>query len=174
MTPPGAGIGSEDAQPRRLLVLRHGQAKDAPPGGSDADRPLSGRGRRGAASLGPVVRRLRPEFVLCSSALRTRQTVEALELDPGTDVSIEPGLYGAEVEEIVDHLRGIDDDEVVLIVGHNPGVHQLVIELTGGDRVPSFRPATLAVLELDLEQWHEVGTGVARLISLHVPDEDAT
>jgi phosphohistidine phosphatase len=138
---------------RRLLVLRHGQAKDAPAGGDDADRPLSGSGRRGVASLGPVVRRLAPDLVLCSSALRTRQTFEALELEPDTDVSIEPGLYGAEVEEILEHLRGVDDDtEVLLVVGHNPGVHQLVIELTGGERVPTFRPATLAVLDLDVAQ----------------------
>jgi phosphohistidine phosphatase len=159
---------------RRLLVLRHGQAKDAPPGSDDADRPLSGRGRRGVATLGPVVRRLAPDLVLCSSALRTRQTLEALDLESDVDVSIEPGLYGAEVEEILEHLRGVDDDiEVLLVVGHNPGVHQLVIEVTGGERVPTFRPATLAVLDLDVEQWHEVGSGLGRLVSLHVPDETA-
>jgi phosphohistidine phosphatase len=164
-----AGPGS-----KRLLVLRHGQAKNAPPGGDDADRPLSGSGRRGAASLGPVVRRLAPDLVLCSSALRTRQTSEALELGADVDVSIEPGLYGAEVEELLEHVRGVDDDiEVLLVVGHNPGVHQLVVELTGGERVPTFRPATLAVLELDVEQWHELGPGLGRLTSLHVPDETA-
>jgi phosphohistidine phosphatase len=97
-----------------------------------------------------------------------------LDLDQGVDVSIEPGLYGAEVDEIVDHLRGVDDDiEVLLVVGHNPGVHDLVIELTGGERVPTFRPATLAVLDLDVEHWHEAGPGLARLVSLHVPDEAA-
>jgi len=171
VTDPGAGS-------RRLLVLRHGQAKDAPPGGSDHERPLSKSGRRAVATLGPVVRRLGPDLVLCSSALRTRQTLEALDLDAETDtavdVSIEPGLYGAEVDEIVEHLRGVDDDiDVLLVVGHNPGVHQLVIELTGGERVPSFRPATLAVLDLDVARWHEVGAGVGRLVSLHVPDETA-
>lgn len=171
MTAPAGGS-------RRLLVLRHGQAKNAPPGGDDAERPLSGSGRRGAATLGPTVGRLGPELVLCSSALRTRQTLEALDLDAdvdvSVDVSIEPGLYGAEVEELVEQLRWVDDDiRVLLVVGHNPGVHQLVIELTGGERVPTFRPATLAVIDLEIDHWHGVGPGVGRLASLHVPDETA-
>ncbi|HSP36241.1 MAG TPA: histidine phosphatase family protein [Frankiaceae bacterium] len=157
----------------RLLVLRHGQAKDAPRGGDDIDRPLSKAGRAAAATLAHVVQRLEPQLVLCSSALRTRQTLEALELDGpnGVDVSIEPGLYGAEVDQILEHVRGIDDDNsTVLVVGHNPGVHQLVIELTGGDRVPSFRPATLAVVRIDAEHWWEVGTSTGWIESLHVPD----
>lgn len=155
----------------RLLVLRHGEARNAPPGGDDLDRPLSAAGRKSAATLGPVVRRLQPELVLCSSALRTRQTLEALELDD-VDVAYEPGLFGAEAEEILEHVREVDDDvPVVLVVGHNPGVHNLVIELTGGDRVPHFKPATLAVLDLDADRWSEAGPGSGSLVSLHVPDE---
>jgi phosphohistidine phosphatase len=160
----------------RLLVLRHGQARDAPPGGDDTDRPLSASGRQAAATLGPVVQRLEPDLVLCSSALRTRQTLDALELGSSAgaavDVAYEPGLYGAEADTILEHLREVDDDaSVVLIVGHNPGVHHLVLELTGGSRVPQFRPATLAVLDLDAERWFEVGPGSGNLVSLHVPDE---
>jgi phosphohistidine phosphatase len=158
----------------RLLVLRHGQAKEAPSGGNDSERPLSRSGRAAVAALGSVVQRLQPELVLCSSALRTRQTFEALELDgpDGPDLSIEPGLYGAEVNEIFEHVRGVDDGfSTVLLVGHNPGVHHLVLELTGGDRVPSFRPATLAVVGLEADHWWEVGPSTGRIESLHVPDE---
>lgn len=158
----------------RLLVLRHGQAREAPPGGADIDRPLSASGRKAAATLGPVAQRLAPELVLCSTALRTRQTLEALELDPSVDVAYESGLFGAEADELLEHVREVDDDvSVVLLVGHNPGVHNLVIELTGGDRVPQFKPATLAVLDLDVERWSEVGPGSGSLVSLHVPDEQA-
>jgi phosphohistidine phosphatase len=158
----------------RLLVLRHGQADNAPPGGSDADRPLSAAGRRAAAALAPVVEQLDPDLVLCSSALRTRQTAEQLALDPGVDLRFEPGLYGAEVDELVEFVRLVDDDvATVLIVGHNPGVRDLVLELTGGERLPSFRPATLAVLDLDVEHWWQTSSSGARLASLHVPDPEA-
>jgi phosphohistidine phosphatase len=156
----------------RLLVLRHGQARNAPPGERDFDRPLSTAGHRAAATLGPVVRALEPELVLCSAAVRTRQTLEALELAPSVEVAYERGLYGAEAEELLEHVREVDDDNaVVLLVGHNPGVHNLVTELTGGDRVPQFKPATLAVLDLDAERWWAVGPGSGTLVSLHVPDE---
>jgi phosphohistidine phosphatase SixA len=59
------------------------------------------------------------------------------------------------------------------MVGHNPAVKDLVVELTGGERIPSFRPATLAVLELDVTRWWEVAPATARLVSLHVPDPHA-
>jgi phosphohistidine phosphatase len=157
----------------RLLVLRHGKARDAPPGGDDVERPLSASGRAAAATLGPVVRQLAPELVLCSVAVRTRQTLDALDLED-VDVAYEPGLYGAEVEQILDHVREVDDDvATVLLVGHNPGVHQLVLELTAGERVPQFRPATLAVLDVDAARWWEVGPGSGTLVSLHVPDPAA-
>jgi phosphohistidine phosphatase len=160
----------------KLLVLRHGQALDPPPGGDDIDRPLSAAGREAAATLGPVVQGLGPDFVLCSTALRARQTLDALELDglPGTvvDVAYEAGLYGAEAEELLEQVREIDHDiSVALLVGHNPGVHNLVIELAGGASVPRFKPATLAVLDLDVEQWWAVGPGSGSIVSLHVPDE---
>jgi phosphohistidine phosphatase len=159
---------------RRLLVLRHGQAEDGPPDGADIDRALSDRGRRAVAALAPVLERLDPDLVLCSSALRTRQTTEALGLDPGVEVSLEPGLYGAEADTLLEHVREVDEDvATVLVVAHNPGVHHLVLEVSGGERVAAFRPATLAVLELDVGTWWEAGPGAGRLVSLHVPDRDA-
>ncbi|MDQ1633227.1 MAG: phosphohistidine phosphatase [Frankiaceae bacterium] len=156
----------------RLLVLRHGQASNA--GASDAERPLTDSGRAAVAALAPVVEPLDPDLVLCSSALRTRQTLELLALDPGVDVRLEDGLYGAGVDELIEFVRLVDDDVVsVLIVGHNPAAKDLVVELTGGERIPSFRPATLAVLELDVTRWWEVAPATARLVSLHVPDPHA-
>jgi phosphohistidine phosphatase len=100
--------------------------------------------------------------------------MEELALDPGVDVAFESGLYGGEADQLLEHVREVDDDvATVLLVGHNPGVHHLVLEVTGGDRVPSFRPATLAVLSLDVDRWHDVGPSSGSLDSLHVPDERA-
>jgi phosphohistidine phosphatase len=159
---------------RRLLVLRHGETADPPPGGDDADRALTPAGRRAAAGLGPTVRGLDPERVLCSSALRARQTLEALELGPAAAVSITGGLYGAGVDELLEQVRLLDDDvATALLVGHNPGMHDLVIELTSGERVPSYRPSTLAVLALDVDSWEQAGPGVGHLLTLHVPDDSA-
>jgi phosphohistidine phosphatase len=156
----------------RLLVLRHGQASNA--AATDADRPLTEAGRAAVGALAPVMNSLDPDLVLCSTALRTRQTLEQLALDPGVAVQLEDGLYGAEVDALIEFVQLVDDDvATALIVGHNPGVKDLVVELTGGERIPGFRPATLAVLELDVDHWWEVAANTARLESLHVPDPDA-
>lgn len=156
----------------KLLVLRHGQASND--ADADVDRPLTEAGRTAVAALAPVVEQLDPDLVLCSSAVRTRQTLDQLAVDPGVDVRIEPGIYNADVDQLIEFVRLVDDDvATVLVVGHNPGVQDLVIELTGGERLPGFRPATLAVLELDVEHWWEAGPGNARLLSLHVPDSEA-
>jgi phosphohistidine phosphatase len=158
----------------RLLVLRHGQAGVAPAGGADIDRPLSGAGRRASAALAALVGQLRPEVVLCSSALRTRQTMEALDLDPEVAVSLEPALYDADADDLLDAVREVDDEPAtVLVIGHNPGVRQLAVEIAGAERIPSFPPATLAVLDLDVARWFETAPGAGRLISLHIPDRMA-
>jgi phosphohistidine phosphatase len=156
----------------KLLVLRHGQASNN--AATDVDRPLTEAGRAAVAALARVVKQLDPDLVLCSSAVRTRQTLDQLALDPGVDVRIETGIYNADVDQLVEFVRLVDDDiATTLLVGHNPGVQDLVVELTGGERIPGFRPATLAVLELDVGRWWEAAPGTARLVSLHVPDPDA-
>jgi phosphohistidine phosphatase len=166
-----------------LLVLRHGQAESAPPGGDDAERPLTASGRRAAAAQARVVATQAVDQVLCSPALRARQTLEALDLDPGVPVNFEPDLFGADVDDLLEQLRQLDDDAddaggrsagTVLLVGHNPAVHELVVELAVAGHLSSFRPATLAVLDLDVERWSEAGAGSGRLESLHVPDEQAS
>jgi phosphohistidine phosphatase len=166
-----------------LLVLRHGQAASAPPGGDDAERPLTASGRRAAAAQARVVATQAVDQVLCSPALRARQTLEALDLDAGVPVNFEPELFGAGVEDLLEQLRQLDDDAddaggrpagTVLLVGHNPAVHELVVELADAGQLSSFRPATLAVLDLDVARWNDVAPGSGRLESLHVPDEQAS
>lgn len=157
----------------RLLVLRHAEAGN-PAGVSDVDRPLTDAGRTAAAALADVVERLDPDLVLCSVARRTQETVEQLHLDPGVEVQLEHGLYNADVDQLLEFVRLVDDEvATVLVVAHNPGVRDLMVELSGGERLPAIRPATLAVFELDHEHWWETGPASGRLVSVHVPDPDA-
>ena len=115
---------------------------------------------------------LAPELVLSSPSTRTRQSVECLVLSAPVDY-LEP-LYAADGDELLDVVRELsardDPPDTVLLVGHNPGVHQLVLELTGGEQLPGFPPSALAVLTLDIDDWSAADTGVARLTSLYLPD----
>lgn len=119
----------------RLVVLRH--AKSAwPPDVPDDERPLAKRGRRDAPAAG---RRLFvdgcvPDLVLCSTARRTRETWDlvAPELGARPEVVFEPRVYGASAAELLDVVREVPElRRTVLLIGHQPGVQDLVLSLVG-------------------------------------------
>ncbi len=160
--------------PLQLLVLRHGHAEHEPlPGGDDFSRPLRRRGRRTLTALAPAVQALAPDLVLSSPSRRTRETVECLNLTAPVDYL--DSLYAADVDDLLAAVRELaardEPPAVVVLVGHNPGVHQLVLELTGGEQLPDFPPSALAVLALDVDDWFAVDTGAARLAALHLPSD---
>ena len=171
--------------PRQLILLRH--AKSAwPDGVPDHDRPLAPRGRRDAPAAGRWLREsgYLPDQVLCSTATRTRETwqlaEEALGAQPQT--VFEDGVYEASITDVLDLARQTSVDvRTLLIVGHDPAMRGLTLELAGdplGDveaqavaRVRVKYPtAAIAVLSVSRE-WPELGPGRARLAEFVVPDD---
>lgn len=125
---------------RTLIILRHAKAAQVP-GLADKDRPLTDRGERDAARAGDEIRALghTPDLILCSPALRTRQTADLAF--PGAAISHERDIYAAYPEDLLALLR-LQDPEAATVVmcGHNPGVHELALMLAGGDY--GFRPGS--------------------------------
>ena len=132
---------------RQLLLLRHAKSSWDDPKLPDHARPLNPRGRRAAESVREVLAglELRPDLVLVSSARRTLQTVEALEpWDQAPAVEPLDALYLASAPDLLATLQqGAREAECVLLVGHNPGLHDLALLLSG----PGSDPAELARLE---------------------------
>jgi phosphohistidine phosphatase len=165
---------------RTLLVLRHAKSGWDDPGLLDFERPLAPRGQRDAERLaahlaaGPA-----PDLVLCSPARRTRETVDHVlaGLAPSPAVRFPDVLYGAATDELLALLRQIPADiGTVLLVGHNPGLQDLVILLAGeGDAAArrqvtvKFPTAALATLDLGTSSWAALQAGAARLDDLVVP-----
>jgi phosphohistidine phosphatase len=150
-----------------LIVLRHSKAA-SPLGTPDIDRPLADRGRRDAKAAGDELRAadLVPDRVVCSTALRTRQTLEGLSLD--TPVDFESRVYDNDVDELLDLLREQPGGAAtVLLVGHNPSMHQLVLGLTGAPD-DGFPTSATAVIEFDGD-WSGLWPGAGRLVSLWTP-----
>jgi phosphohistidine phosphatase len=150
-----------------LIVLRHAKAT-SPLGTPDFDRPLSGRGRRDAQAAGDALRAagLAPVLVLCSTALRTRQTLDALNVDALVD--FESRVYDNDHEEILDLLRERPDDpDSILLIGHNPSAHQLVLSLTGAPD-QGYPTSAMAVVEFD-GGWGDLWPGTGRLVSFWTP-----
>ncbi|MFG2294390.1 SixA phosphatase family protein [Streptomyces sp. NPDC048603] len=163
-----------------LVILRH--AKSAwPPGVPDRDRPLGPRGLRDAPAAGRLLARSvpRPDLVLCSPARRTHQTWELAAAAFATPpaLRLEPRLYAAAAEEILDLVRETPDEVgTLLVVGHNPGLQDLVLLLAGGDAgddaldrlEEKFPTSAVAVLGCS-GTWAGLAPGGARLAAFEVP-----
>lgn len=153
---------------KQLRLLRHAKSSWSDPDLDDHDRPLTRRGREAATRLGAYLRqeRIRPDLVLCSSAVRARQTLELLQLPSKVEVRIEDALYGADASSLLARVRRIEDAvDSALLVGHNPGIQDFASSLASdGDELgDKFPTAAMADLRLPVTRWKDVGPGVARL-----------
>lgn len=121
---------------RELVLLRHAHAEPSVPGQADPDRPLTDHGRAEAAGAARwmAAHGLRPDRVLCSPAVRARQTLEVVLEALGTDLpwQVEPRIYEATPGALVAVADEAGEAGRVLLVGHNPGLEQLVALLASG------------------------------------------
>ena len=161
----------------RLLLLRHAKS-DWSGNVGDHDRPLAPRGRKAAPRIGAFMRKkgYLPAAVLCSTAERTKQTLElvlpALRADP--KVQYDQSLYLAEWPALLRAVQSATRDTPLLLIGHNPGIEQLAIALAFQPQDPAtqarlenlkqkFPTTALAVLDFDADGWEGVKPGTGRL-----------
>ena len=155
---------------RQLIVMRHATAN--PGRGRDHDRTLTAHGQEQARRVGSALRSLGPipERILCSSAVRCRETWQAIsaELASGVVVDFEDDLYNASAESLLNSLAEIVHEQNILLLAHNPGVSVLALELAGGDEESvahlraGFDPAAIACFEIE-GAWSTLSAGSARL-----------
>ena len=138
----------------RLLVLRHAKSSEASPGMTDHERPLNEKGVDDAKKMGKkIAADYKPRLVLCSDAKRTMETWAGMSsLFADCEFEKSHKLYLSNVEAYLNLLSRNDfDRKTMMIVGHNPTVEELVLNLSGKDIV--MKPAHLAVLETKAESW---------------------
>ena len=154
----------------RLLLLRHGKSDWNAAFGSDHERPINRRGRREAAAIGTFLSEsgLVPDRILCSTAIRTRETLTCvMEAAGWVEISIDyvDALYLAAVSTarrvINTHAR---ECGIILVIGHEPTMSGLVRDLSGGD--VDIQTATLATLQTPSGT---ADTGSAKLLSVINP-----
>jgi phosphohistidine phosphatase len=156
---------------KQLFVLRHAKSSWEDPDLADRDRPLAPRGRRAVKLLAGHVRaeEIEPGLVLCSPARRARETYDGVA--PGGELRIEPGLYEATAEELIARLRQVPEEiESVMVIGHNPALHDLVLGLARADSdvVSKFPTGALATLRFELP-WRDLVPGAAVLATVVRP-----
>jgi phosphohistidine phosphatase len=166
---------------RRLMLLRHAKTEPDAPSGRDQDRRLDERGHRDAAEIGGWIAAHPPfpDAVLVSHAVRARQTWdiawEAMKqrVKPPR-VEILEELYGADPAQILETVRTATipaNPRQVLLVGHNPGMHEIALMLIGGgdpagaralaDNLPT---AGLAIFDFDVKDWGDVAYRRGKLV----------
>jgi phosphohistidine phosphatase len=159
-----------------LSLLRHAKSSWADRELEDHERPLAKRGTKAAGAMGAFIAKegLRPDLVLCSGAVRTRATLALVLPELGTpapQVVYDDVLYMATPAALLGRVQKVTDEaRHVMLIGHNPGLHALALELTGkGNRkdvealATKFPTAGLAVLTFKARKWSDLCAGDGKL-----------
>ena len=168
-----------------LTLFRHAKSSWDDPSLDDFHRPLAARGEHAAPRMGAYMQEhdIRPNLILCSTAERAMQTLKAArkaqsnDFTRNTQVRYEDWLYMAAPHEMINHVRKLGDTAThVMLVGHNPGMHLLALNLAHeGERddliamAEKFPTAALARLTFDIDDWHDLTERSGHLVTYMVP-----
>ncbi|MGE0564175.1 MAG: histidine phosphatase family protein [Pseudolabrys sp.] len=160
---------------RRLILLRHSKTERIALGQADFDRELTDRGRSDAEIIGTYIARhkLVPSHALVSPARRTRQTwdIASGHFKSGPHVVFEDRIYDASPERLFRLVETADPAATTLmIVGHNPGLHELALALTATGNIDAreelqekFPTSALVVLDFAFKEWRDLHPQSGRL-----------
>lgn len=164
----------------RLLLLRHAKSDWSDDTRRDFDRPLNPRGGNDAPRIAGFIaeRGLLPQRILCSTAMRTRQTLAALvpHLAYDTDIRLTHRLYEADASGYLAAVKEGGDAETLMLVGHNPAIEDVASLLAGrGDTATlkrlhdKFPTAALAVIDVDAPRFADAVPGGGHLAAFVTP-----
>lgn len=165
----------------RLLLMRHAKSDRSDEALADFDRPLAERGRAAASRMGRHMTALglAPQRILCSSALRTRETLALLlpALAEDCDIRIDHALYEAGEDETIDVVRGHGVAAgTLLVIGHEPGLRLAALALISDghptlieDLEVKFPTGALAVIDFPAGRWVDVEPKTGRLVAFVRP-----
>jgi phosphohistidine phosphatase len=160
---------------KTLLILRHAKSAWDDPDVADHERPLNKRGKREAPRMGQLLRdeNLVPDLIVSSTAKRARRTAKLVAEASGYEGEIELAetLYLAGAEAYLDALSKVPDQfQRVMVVGHNPGLEELVEVLTG--EAESLPTAALAEIALSIVSWRQADESAeGKLVNVWQPRE---
>ena len=163
---------------KRLILTRHAKSAWDDPLTPDHDRPLNERGKAAAADLGQWLasRGYVPQKVLCSDAVRTRQTWSGIAPAlPATPLmELKPALYHAGVDVMLAVLKHAQAD-VVMMIGHNPGIaefaEKLVAQAPLNAEFSRYPTGATLVADFAVESWDQVGFGQGVTVDFVIPRE---
>lgn len=164
---------------RTLLLMRHAKSSWDDPGLADKDRPLNGRGQKAAKAMAPVIARWRPDHIVCSTAQRTRETLQPLlgHLQGPLAITLTDALYETGQAAYMQLLRGLPAAaQTALLLGHNPSLEDTARHLIGRadpsllarieDKLPT---GTLMAIQCPVDAWEGLKPGTCTLLDIVRP-----
>ena len=149
---------------KTLFLLRHAKSSWKDNTLPDHERPLNSRGRRSAETMSSFLKqeKVSPDLILSSSAVRARDTIEIItrSVMRGSELRFDERIYEAPVERLIEVVTQIDKGaRSALVVGHNPGLEELLEALTG--KIETMPTAALAKITFKTSDWNDVVKGGA-------------
>ena len=160
-----------------LYIARHAKSSQSKRHHKLADhaRPLNERGQRDAPRMAAYLASIgaRPDLLIASDSVRTVSTAAHLAAGLGLDPAatrLDHRLYLADADTLLSAVRALPAEcHAVMLVGHNPGVSDLLRRLSGASDTPELPTMAVATLNLPVAQWTDVSAGCATLLSCHAP-----
>lgn len=151
---------------RTLYLLRHAKSSWGDASLRDFDRPLKGRGREDAEQVGKrlALEKLVEPLVICSPAVRTRETAQIVLQSANLVVEehFDQRIYEASLRDLVQVVSELPDEKhTAILIGHNPGMEELLTFLTGESR--NMPTCALAKIQLEIESWKDLKPAAGRL-----------
>ncbi len=159
---------------RRLTLIRHARSSWKETSLDDFDRPLNMRGKKNAPEMGRRLaqQHFRPDMMLASPAARALATAQLIAEQIGWPIDRlvrEPRIYGADVDELIAVIRGLEDSwRHVALFGHNPGFTDLGNWLAAA-AVDNLPTCAVLDLELDIASWSQAGKRTGRVLQFDYP-----
>jgi len=166
----------------RLYIMRHAKSSWAVPGARDFDRELNERGLLDLAKLSKVFRKqkIAPDQIICSSAVRTRQTLEGIQdsFENKPEVVFTERLYSSGLHEYIDIINGVKNAKSLMIIGHNPMCGSLATSLPKDGDPDEFEKiaykyptAAISTIDFDFDDWSKVSKYTGTLVKSIFPSQ---
>lgn len=160
-----------------LYLLRHARAEAKEQRLADYDRPLDERGINEAQFVAEYIhgKNMAFDYVMCSAALRTQETLEPLRQVLTTKaIEISEQFYNSTEDQILQHIRHVENDKnKILYIGHNPGIAFAALKLSkdfSSILKEGVTPATLIGFQLPIHTWSELDWGLGEIIDVFQPN----
>lgn len=163
---------------KKLILYRHAKSDWSVPGQRDSERTLNKRGKSDAPLMAEIIKKMVDDeavLILCSTAKRTRETLKPLKerLSASIPVVFEDGLYESGGAAYIQILKSVSPKyDTVVVIGHNPSIEECTDYLAGGEEtfsVVSVPTATAILMEVPVNNWKNIGAGLATVKSVITP-----